>query len=239
MPYRVVPFIFIVVTVACSHTCIADAPATNPALMKQMSDIDARASRITTMVADFEQRKFTALMRRPVISSGTVRVKGAMLRWDTVKPDANVVLVNENSVSLYYPAQHTEEIYTIDQRLAQLAASPLPRLAVLREHFTFEQVKPTEVDPTADPAKTFAVKMTPTQKELAEHVQQVRVVLDVAGAYILMAEITDADGDRTEVRFSHQQLNASVGDLELKLPAGTKVVRPMDSAPAPAGKSKS
>ena len=40
-----------------------------------MTEIDARGQRITSLVADFEQRKFTALLRRPLVSGGRVRVK--------------------------------------------------------------------------------------------------------------------------------------------------------------------
>jgi outer membrane lipoprotein-sorting protein len=70
-------------------------------------------------------------------------------------------------------------------------------------------------------------------------VQEVRVLLDVAAGNIVQAELTDADGDRTVIQFTNAQVNVEVGDLELKLPSGTKVTRPLEGLRgAPPGRSK-
>jgi outer membrane lipoprotein-sorting protein len=204
------------------------APAVDPQLQLELTEIDARASHITTLAADFEQKKYTALLRKPLISSGVLRIKGASIRWDTERPEKSVMLVSGREFQLYYPAQNAVEIYTLDQRLAQLAASPLPRLAVLRDRFAFAQIPAAEMDRQADPAKFVALKLTPIQDELRQRLREVRVLLDVAAGYIVQAEFTDADGDRTVMTFRKIQINAEVGDLELKLPAGTKISRPLE-----------
>lgn len=193
-----------------------------------MLEIDARAARIQTLAADFEQRKYTALLRKPLISAGTVRVKGSAMRWDTRTPEKNVLLVTDKQVEIYYPAQATVEVYPLDQRFADLAASPLPRLAALKQRFAFVQINPAELDKNADPQKYFALELTPLQDELRQHVRRVRVLLDIAGGYIVLAELTDADGDRTLIRFFNLKLNVEVGDLELKTPPGTKFERPLE-----------
>ena len=193
-----------------------------------MTAIDARASKIATLSADFEQKKFTALLRKPLISNGHVRVKGAAMRWDTEKPEPTVMLVGEKTVQLYFPAQKTVEEYTLDQRVAELAASPLPRLGVLKDRFSFTEIPARDIDPKADANKTLALTLAPIDKELAEHVQEVRVLLDIEAGYIVQAELTDADGDRTIIQFHNIRVNADVGDLELKVPPGTKFTRPMD-----------
>jgi outer membrane lipoprotein-sorting protein len=207
----------------------AAAPAPiDPALLKRLTEIDSRASQIKTLSANFEQKKFTALLRRPLVSSGKVKVKGATMRWDTEKPEPTVMVVGEKTVQIYYPAQKTVEEYTLDQRLAELAASPLPRLGVLKDRFAIVEIAPHDIDPKADPQKTLALKLTPIEKELADHVQEVRVLLDIGGGYIVQAEFTDADGDRTVIQFRNIAANADVGDLELKVPPGTKFTRPLE-----------
>ncbi|HWE05958.1 MAG TPA: outer membrane lipoprotein carrier protein LolA [Rhizomicrobium sp.] len=204
-----------------------------------MTEIDARAQRITSLSADFEQKKFTALLRRPLVSGGRVRVKGATMRWDTQRPEPNVMLVTDKEFQLYYPAQKTVEVYPLDQKLAELAASPLPRLAVLHDRFSFSRIPVAAMDAKADAEKFLALKLTPIPAELREHVQEVRVLLDVAAGNIVQAELTDADGDRTVIRFSNAQVNVDVGELELKLPPGTKVTRPLEGLRgAPPGRSK-
>ena len=213
---------------AAPTTQPATAATIDPALWARMTEIDARGAKITTLAGDFEQRKFTALLRKPLVSSGKIRVKGAVMRWDTEKPEPTVMLVGEKTVQLYYPAQMSVEQYTLDQRLAELATSPLPRLAILKDRFSFAQIPATDLDAKADPSKYLALKLTPANDELREHVQQVRVLLDTAAGYIVAAEITDADGDRTVIRFSNIAVNVDVGDLDLKMPSGTKVSHPLE-----------
>jgi outer membrane lipoprotein-sorting protein len=204
------------------------APAADEKLWARMTEIDSRAGRITSLAADFEQHKYTALLRKPLVSGGKIRVKGATMRWDTDRPERSVLLVTDKEARVYYPAQSTLELYSLDQRLGELAASPLPRLAVLKERFSFTEIPPKELDDSVDPAKYLALKLTPTDPALREHVQDVRVLLDIAGAYMIRAELTDADGDRTAIHFLNVKINADVGDLDLKVPAGTKTVRPLE-----------
>ena len=206
----------------------ATQPSVDPALWARMIEIDARAGRINSLVGDFEQRKFTPLLRKPLLSTGRVRVKGATMRWDTEKPEKSVLFVTDKEVKIYYPAQASVEIYAIDQRLAELASSPLPRLAALKDRFSFMQIPVADMDKSADAAKFMALKLIPAQDELRQHVQDVKVLLEMAAGYIVQVELTDADGDRTVDRFVNVQLNGEVGDLELKTPPGTKISRPLE-----------
>ncbi|HWE02246.1 MAG TPA: outer membrane lipoprotein carrier protein LolA [Tepidisphaeraceae bacterium] len=215
------------------------AASADSQLMGQLTEINARAAAITSLSADFEQRKFTALLRKPLVSSGRVRVKSSTMRWDTERPEKSVLLITENQVRIYYPAQAVVEIYNLDQRLAELASSPLPRLAALKNQFAFARVAPAELDPSADPAKFLAIRLTPITDELRQHLQQVRVLLDTSGGYIVYAELTDADGDKTIIHFRNVRVNVGVGDLELKVRPGTKFTHPLEGlASPPGGKSK-
>ncbi len=209
----------------------ATAPAVDPQLMARLTEIDARAATISTLAADFEQRKFTALMRKPLVSNGQIRVKGATLRWDTDRPEKTVLLITDADVRLYYPAQASVEIYTIDQRMAQLASSPLPRLTILKERFSFTEIPAAAMDKAADAAKFLALKLTPIQDELRQHVREVRVLLDIHSGYIVQGEFTDADGDRAVIRFTNVRTNVEIGDLQLKPPPGTKITRPLEGLP--------
>jgi outer membrane lipoprotein-sorting protein len=124
------------------------------------------------------------------------------------------------------------EVYTIDQRLGALAASPFPRLDLLKRHFTFERVPAKALDPSADDTKHVALKMQPISPELRKHVDQVRVLLEIATGFVLKAETTDADGDQVVLSFSNIRANTGVSDkeLELAVPAGTKVTHPLEGS---------
>lgn len=214
--------------------CLASlgaAPATqpvDPALWAKLTEIDARAGKVKSLSANFDQQKFTAILRKPLESSGTIRINGSVMRWDTKQPEPSVLLIDGKEAKVYYPNQKTLEIYPVDKRLAELAASPLPRLQVLKSHFAFRQIDARELDKSAPADRFLALELTPTDPALAEHVQRVRVLLDVAGAYIMKAEVTDGDGDRTVLSFRDVQVNAALGDLALAVPPGTAVTRPLE-----------
>jgi outer membrane lipoprotein-sorting protein len=210
---------------------LSAAPATqptDPALWAKLTEIDSRAGKIKSLSANFEQQKFTALLRKPLESSGTVRINGSVMRWDTKQPEPSVLWINGKEAKVYYPNQKSLEIYPMDRRMADLAASPLPRLDVLKARFAFRQIDNRELDKSAPADRFIALELTPTDPALVEHVKRVRVLLDVAGAYIMKAEMTDSDGDRTVLSFRDVQLNAAVGDLALAVPPGTAVTRPLE-----------
>ena len=215
----------------------APAPKDDPALAKQLEAIDARAGKIKDFTSDFRQEKFTALLKKPLVSSGRVRVSGTVIRWDTETPEPAVLYSDGREVRMYYPGQKLLEVYTIDQRLGDLAASPLPRLSTLREHFSIE-TSDGKAFKTSKDRPTLALRLVPRQDSLREHVEHVDVLLDTEAAHILELEITDADGDRTHVTFGKVRLDTGVtpADLELSVPADTTVSRPLDVKDSPNGK---
>jgi outer membrane lipoprotein-sorting protein len=151
------------------------------------------------------------------------------MRWDTNHPEPTVLRLDEREVRIYYPRQKIIEVYGIEQKLASLAASPLPRLDVLKQHFSFEELAVDELDKSVDPSKYLALKMKPTEPALREHVDEVRVLLDIAGGYLVRLEIIDSDGDRSVIRFSDVKINTGLTgkDLEIKAPADVKIVHPL------------
>ena len=206
----------------------ADAsPAADDSLDAVLADIDRRAGRAADLTGRFRQEKYTALLKKPLVSEGRIRMKGPVVRWDTEKPEPGVLYSDSREIRIYYPKQSTVEVYPIDRRLSDLAASPLPRLAILRQHFS---IKP--LTSARDGASPLEIALTPTDESLAQHVDEVRVTLDVASARVTRVEILDADGDRTLIRFTDVRTDTGIKDheLDLSLPPNTKVSRPLDAA---------
>jgi outer membrane lipoprotein carrier protein len=195
------------------------------ALAAQLDDIDRRAGRAKDLSGRFTQEKHTALLKKPLVSSGRIRMKGAVVRWDTESPEPTVLYSDGREIRMYYPKQATVEVYPIDRRLGDLAASPLPRLDILRRHFRIERAADAPRDD-----RTVELKLTPTDESLAQHVDEVRVTLDVPAAAVTRVEMLDADGDRTVIRFTDLRTNTGIrdGELDLSVPAGTKVSRPLE-----------
>ena len=205
----------------------ATLPAPGPALAAKLADIDRRGARITTLWATFEQQKFTAMLRKPLTTSGAIAVNPSAMRWDTQRPQKNVLLITDKQVEVYYPDQASLEVYDIDAKIADLASSPLPRLGVLKEKFSIAEIPAAQLTQPAPAVGCIALKLLPLTDDLRQHVQQVCVLVNIAGGYVVQAEYTDADDDRTVIRFGDVKLNGAVGDLSLKVPAGTKISHPL------------
>jgi outer membrane lipoprotein-sorting protein len=232
----------------------ATAPAEDPAFIRRLEAIDARAAGINDLTAEFEQRRHTPLLKRPLVSSGRVRLKGTTIRWDTRAPSKSVLVINAESLWIFYPQQRTLEIYPMESGLARLAASPLPRLQAVRDQFIVHECKVSELDGvTADSkAPAVAVLLVPRSEELKKYVREVRVLLDEPAAegqaigteggakdrqdrpygVARQIEVTDGDGDRTVVVFKEIRTNTGLkdSDLELTVPEGTRVSHPLEGA---------
>lgn len=210
----------------------------DPALIRELEEIDARAADVHDLSADFEQEKFTPVLKKPLVSSGRVRVVPPRIRWDTDEPHPSVLLLSPEELRLYDPEARTLEIVPVSGGLSQAAASPLPRLATVRDHFGIERADPATLDEGATEASSIAVRLLPRDESVAEHVAEVRVLIDRALACATRVEITDADGDRTVIRFRRIRLNSGVRDVELDLavPAGTTISRPAVASPGPEAK---
>ena len=199
-----------------------------------MKSVDAKAASISDLSADFEQKKFTPLLKKPMISSGTVLAKGAAMLWTTRAPEPTVMRVDERELSIYYQNQKTVEIYPISGQMAQMAASPVPRLAALLEHFSFAPAGEDEFGEKVD-AGRLALRMVPTDPAIREHVDKVTVLIDTERGFILAFTLIDADAERTEIRFSNVRINTKLDEaqLKLRLPAGVKTVHPLEELGSP------
>jgi len=219
----------------------APAEATDAKLAAVLEDVDHRAGLTKDLVGNFRQEKHTALLKKPLVSTGRIRMKGGVVRWDTDSPEPGVLYADGREIRMYYPKQSTVEIYPIDKRLADLAASPLPRLGALRQHFKIEPAPPgrgnSSRETSRDMPSAIEIRLLPSDPYLAEHVEEVRVALDVASACVTRVEMLDADGDRTVIQFTDVKTNTGVkdADLDLALPPGTRVSRPLEGNGAGAG----
>ena len=158
-------------------------------------------------------------------------------RWDTERAQACTLYTDGQELRLYYPDEKREEIYPVDARWGDLLTSPVPRLSAIKKHFTIERATQDELSGALRSAAaangSLALRLTPHDAELAQHVREVVVVLDEAAGLTRAVETTDPDGDRTEIVFSAVHINTGLvpGDLELQVPADTAVSRPLEGAP--------
>lgn len=206
-------------------------------LMEQLEGLDAKLAEVESLDARFEQRRYTPLLKKPIASAGRVRALAGESRWDTDEPYASVMRITSDRLELYYPEQKTLEVYPVEQRLGEVAASPMPRLSAWVEDFNIERADHAELPESlrqvaGDEAdgKTLVVKLTPKAEGLAEQVALIWVVIDVqTGLSRAMSWSSGEEGERTEIRFEEAKVNRGVkrSDLVIQPAAGTRVVYPL------------
>ncbi|MAE67865.1 MAG: hypothetical protein CMJ18_26725 [Phycisphaeraceae bacterium] len=211
----------------------SDAKKIPPAWWKRLEVIDRRGRGIRDLAANFEQRKHSPLLKKPMISRGQVRSRGPVVRWDTKRPSRSVLVVDRKLVRIYYPDQKIVEIYEVGAMPAGPDLLPWPRLAWLAEHVEIERLESLD-------AKRVELHFAPKDEAMRAHVAEGRVVIDEARGCVVEMAWTDGDGDRTEIVFRKIRINRGIkpAQLELKLPEGTKVVRPQRSASGEPDKAK-
>ena len=77
----------------------ASRPANiDPGLWSRMLEVDAKAGKVLDLTASFEQRKITAMLKKPLISSGRIYVRGPVLLWKTEKPEPTAVQITDQGI---------------------------------------------------------------------------------------------------------------------------------------------
>jgi outer membrane lipoprotein-sorting protein len=206
-----------------------EAAAEDARFAARLAKVDAAMAAVADLRAEFEQRRHTPLLKKPLVSKGTVATKGPRVRWDTTSPRASVLLVGDGLVRLFYPADNLVEEYPAGEGFQDLAGAPLPRLSVLKERFDITQIATSELAPGDESADHLAIELKPKSESLRSHVTSVRVLIDESQPAAIRVVMTDAEGERTEIEFTNVKLNQGVKaeDLELKLPEGVRVSRPL------------
>jgi outer membrane lipoprotein-sorting protein len=209
------------------------APASQPSgFEQQLEAIDRRAGAVRDLTAEFVQEKRSPLLRKPLISRGSVKAKGALALWETVEPERTVMTFDPKQMRVYYPKQKLVEEYAIQGQLGMMASSPLPRLAAIRQSFRLMPDDGEALASRDDATKGVAVRLEPIDDAVRQLVDHVRVLLDPDRGYMLVFELTDPDGEQTVIRFTKLQANSGLTDeaLQPQLPAGVKVSRPLEGA---------
>jgi len=215
------------------------APATTAveaaAFERRLEAVDAAMAGVVDLRADFEQRRHTPLLKRPLTSKGVVVSMGDRVRWDTTAPRPSSLVVGGGSISVYYPEDRLLEAYPVNEGFRDMAGGPLPRLSELRKRFDIAPLTPGAGE---SGEKVLEIRLTPKSEELRAHVESIEVVIDEARPAARRVTITDPDGERTEIDFRNVRLNTGVkvGEVELKVPPGTRVSRPLgDTSSGDAG----
>ncbi len=188
-----------------------------------LSRIDSKSARIDSLKATFRQVKHSEILRRPLVSSGMVRVLKDRVRWDTTLPSPSVLCASGEGVRIFYPDLAVVEVYALGDRLSQLAGSPVFRLTEIRKHFAIE------ADPGLSAKGILTLRLTPRTEDLRKHLKRIILGVESESGIVRNVTIINADAEKTEMFFDDVTVNPALvaSDLELDLPDGVRIVHPL------------
>lgn len=225
-----ITFVLLALLAPCARAVTpdaADAAIPDAALAARLEAIHQRAEKITSLRASFEQRKKTPMIKKPVISSGLVLVQGSHVLWESAKPRPMSLLMADAQVRIYFPEENAVEVFEIEDRLAQLASSPLPQLPILKQYFVIRELAAPTSAPAIDDA--LWLELTPADAALARHLKMVKVAVNEKDGTLRKLEMIDGDGGSTQIEFSNVEVNPSLkpADLQLRVREGAKESYPL------------
>jgi len=243
--------VIVIPLVTCAASQPATPPAVNPpaitpalddAFVRRLESIDAAMAKIVDLRASFEQRKKTPLLKKELVSKGVLVSKGKAVRWETREPHATTMLVDDEGIRMYYPADKLVEIFDVGDHTRDLAGAPLPRLSLLKEKFEITEISAKEFDIAGDASaksdassaskpdsRLLGILLKPRDESLRRHIRSVQVLIDDSVPVANKVIMTDADGEKTTITFSDVRTNTGVKDdeIQLRLPDGVRVSRPL------------
>ena len=178
------------------------ARATDDELVRLFAELGARRER----QAQFNERKFSALLKAPIESSGTLTFRAPdLLEKRTIEPQRESVRIEGNVVT-YEGAPLGG---TVQKRTFALSDAPLLAalseslratlagdLSALRRHYdVIWSAVQAQVRAQVQATKGWQLTLVPRERALRDAVA--KIVLHGAGSEVSMVEIVEASGDLT------------------------------------------
>ena len=188
----------------------------DPRLRQVLESFDATQGKVTSLSAQFTERKEIGLLKNAVIQKGQFyHTKPDKFLWEYVLPEPKMLLMNGKSLIAYYPRQkQAEEIRT---RLSKRFVKYFGLGQVFADLQEFYHLSLEE-----DPSKPGmpVVVMKPRSQRLEKRLLEVRVWIDPKINQVSQLQYREADGDTTTYAFSDIQINPDIAPAryEIKLP---------------------
>lgn len=208
-----------VLLVVAALAAASPARAADP-LETALQKLQQRYDTTKTLKADFTQTVSAATLAGTLDSQGTVVfAKPNRMRWDYVKPEAQLIVGDGTTLWIYQPD------------LKQVIKAPLGEAFQSKAPVTFlaglgNVRRDFEPSLEKDQADSWILKLLPRQKDSG--LGTLLLTVRKADASVAEARITDAAGTTTAIRFGQEQRNLDVPETTFTFtpPPGVDVVRP-------------
>jgi outer membrane lipoprotein carrier protein len=172
-----------------------------PPILLEVQTAYAKAG---TLFAEFTQTKESAGLGTTTTSSGRIAIKRPnKIRWETLSPDANLLVSNGVKAWYYTPPFDSSEHGQVTETLASKVRTRLAN-AILSGDFSSSDLKIKTIKPGY-----FSII---PKAGTAANVKEAKVAVDPSQKTITNIEILYDDGNHTEIKLTNIKLGAKLGD---------------------------
>jgi outer membrane lipoprotein-sorting protein len=171
----------------------------------------------------FTQEKHLRVLQRPIVSHGELWLKGQTLLYhlkNTAGAIELVVRIDDTAMQTYYPMLQSLEV--IERQTVPLSLAPMPFIS--GDLVALTQAYDSEL---FESAGHYTLKLTPKPSD--PNASFAAIWLRLEAFHIRELTQVEKNGDRVVMKISAFNPNIAISDaqLALHLPAGTKVVYPL------------
>ncbi len=195
---------------------------------KWIREIDEQQRKIQSLAARFTQKKETALMKEPLLSSGLVRFKRPnriYLAYE--KPQSLEIAIDGQKMRIYQTGKPQIEQYSLGpgKRMTQFLE---PLIGVFQKYFAELEDQYIVTYGGMEGDRLYRFLLLPKDEKTRKFLLRVELWTDRGSGAIERFQMTETNGDRLLLEFHNLQINPSLADpdLEIKAPPSVTVVEP-------------
>ena len=205
-------------------TASSPVPRRTSRVPKYLAEIGEKYKKAGSLQADFHQVTETAALKRRKSSSGVLMVQFPdKVRWETLKPDKNLLVSDGRRFWFYTPPFDEGEH---GQVIEKKSGDAISKLASRLLSGAFEELSRTGdlvfrvLDPGNTTTRTYQAKPKPGS---AGTVVEIRVGIDPSVKVVTRVDLIHKDGNRSEITLSKVKLGEEIDDefFRFTAPPGT------------------
>ena len=192
----------------------------------------ARQTNVQTWAADFTQTRTLKSLRQPLVSTGQVWFAAPHnFRWE-LAGQQTIAIRQGDSMTVAYPRLKRAERYNFENSSGK-GAEWRDTLALLQTGFPQSEAQLREqfnILSLAEVDGVYKLELQPKSSGARKMMPQINVFLEPKTFSLAGTELIFIDGSRMRNDFSNIRTNIDVASrFEYQIPAGFKVVTPLDS----------
>jgi outer membrane lipoprotein-sorting protein len=164
-----------------------------------------------------QEKQLTALKKKVVVEGTVTMAKPNMLKWDVIKPERSLTVIDGETMTVYHPDIKEAQVYTLSENLIARNAMSFFSIAMSGDLAEMEERFSVSIFKN-DGEVVF--RLVPTSKIVGRYLAAVVIHYDEETALPKGFEMSTPKGDKTITRLTNIKVNPDLGPavFQLKMP---------------------